>query len=79
MLLLSSVDPEKFYKVEDVSKILGWSQDTVRRWIHDDLMEAFVKPVTSKRRRLVWLGVRVLGLRNHQIRESALKCDEVIR
>jgi hypothetical protein len=66
MLLLDSVEPEKWYKVAGsdsmtVSKILGWSPDTIRRWIRDGLLQAFIKPTRGKRGKRAWLGVRVQG------------------
>jgi hypothetical protein len=60
-MLLSNVEPETWYRVNDVAKILGWSEDVVRRWVDKGLMQAFVKPVTSTKRKRVWMGLRIQG------------------
>lgn len=60
-MLLNNVDPETWYKVSEVSKIVGWSEDTVRDWIHAKRLIAFIKPITSNRRKRLWMGMRVQG------------------
>lgn len=61
MLILDSVEPERWYSVRDVVKILGWKQDTIRRWIRDGLLQAFIKPGRSGRRPRVYRSVRIQG------------------
>lgn len=61
MLLLNSVEQEKWYSVVEVSRIVGWSEDVVRRWIQRGLMQVFIQPGTSNRRKRVYRSVRVQG------------------
>jgi DNA-binding transcriptional MerR regulator len=60
MLILDSIEPEKWYKVREVSRILGWSEDVVRRWINRGLIQAFILPQRSSRPR-VFRAVRIQG------------------
>jgi hypothetical protein len=60
-MLLKNVDPEKWYTVTEVSRILGWGVDAVRDWIYGGHLQAFVKPGTSDRRKRIYRGVRVKG------------------
>jgi DNA-binding transcriptional MerR regulator len=61
MLLLDSVETDKWYKVHEVSEILGWSIDAVRRWIYRGLIKAFIQPTTSNRRKRIYRSTRVQG------------------
>ena len=61
MLLLNSVEPEKWYKVSQVAKIIGWGEDAIYDWVHAGLLQAFLKPITSPRRRRTWTGMTIQG------------------
>lgn len=61
MLVLDSVNPEKWYSVKEVAAILGFSEDTVIRQTNRGLLRAFVLPGSSSRRRRVYQCRRVLG------------------
>jgi hypothetical protein len=61
MLLLDSIEQERWYSVIEVAQIGGWSEDVVRRWIRRGLIEAFIQPGTRKRRRRVYCSVRIQG------------------
>ena len=61
MLRLDTVELEKWYSVVEVSKIVGWSEDVVRRWIHRGLIEAFVQPGVRNRRKRMYRSVRIQG------------------
>jgi DNA-binding transcriptional MerR regulator len=61
MLILNSVQPEKWYSVNEVSDILGWSVDVVRRWIIRGLLKAFIQPAIGNRRKRVYRSARVQG------------------
>ena len=50
MLLLDSVQPEKWYKVSEAAEILGWAHDTIEKWIDDEVLQAFVIDLRSSRR-----------------------------
>ena len=50
MLLLDSVQPEKWYRVREVAEILGWAHDTIEKWIDDEVLQAFVIDLRSSRR-----------------------------
>ncbi len=61
MLLLDSVQPEKWYKVREVAEILGWAHDTIEKWIDDEVLQAFVIDLRSSRRPRIYRGKRVQG------------------
>jgi hypothetical protein len=61
MLLLVSVEPERWYTVKEVEAILGWDVDTIRRWIHRKLMAAFVLPSLENRRKRKYQCLRIQG------------------
>lgn len=61
MLVLDSIEQEKWYSVVEVSQIVGWSEDVVRRWIERGFIEAFVQPGTGTRRKRVYRSVRIQG------------------
>ncbi len=82
MLILDSVEPERWYSVRDVVKILGWKQDTIRRWIRDGLLQAFIKPSRSGRRPLVYRSVRIQGsqiIRFVKAHLTVLQLDKSLR
>jgi hypothetical protein len=58
MLVLDSIEQEKWYSVVEVSQMVGWSEDVVRRWIERGFIEAFVQPGTRNRRKRVYRSVR---------------------
>ena len=61
MLLLDSVVPEKFYPIEDVATIVGWSRRTIERWIERGLLQACIVEWQSDVRKRIYRGVRVQG------------------
>jgi hypothetical protein len=61
MLLLNSVEPEKWYSVRDTAKILGWSEDTIYRRIEKGLIQAQIGESDSSRRRRKNTSFRVQG------------------
>jgi len=61
MLLLDSIEQERWYSVVEVAQIVGWSEDVVRRWIQRGLIEAFVQPGTRNRRKRTYRSVRIQG------------------
>ena len=61
MLLLNSVEPEKWYSVAETAKILGWSEDFIYDRIYDGSLQAQVKPGTSGRRKREYNSFRVQG------------------
>ena len=62
MLLLSGIDPGKWYSVKEASAILGFSEDTVIRQVNRDLITALVLPAAEGRRgRRVHLHRRIQG------------------
>ena len=61
MLVLDSIEREKWYSVVEVAQIVGWSEDVVRRWIQRGLIEAFIQSGTGNRRKRVYRSVRVQG------------------
>jgi excisionase family DNA binding protein len=61
MLLLNSVEPEKWYTVSETARILGWSEDTIYRRIEDGVLQAQVKEGDSRRRKRKYVSVRVQG------------------
>ena len=61
MLVLESIEQEKWYTVVEVSQMVGWSEDVVRRWIERGFIEAFVQPGVRNRRKRVYRSVRIQG------------------
>lgn len=61
MLVLDSLQPEKWYSVKEVSGVLGFSEDTVIRQINRGFLKAFVLPGKSDKRRRVYKCRRVRG------------------
>ena len=60
-MLIDNVDPLKWYRVREVSEILGWSVDTVRRWIYMGKLQAFIRPGQANRRKRVFRSARIKG------------------
>jgi hypothetical protein len=50
---------EKYYAVCEVSGILGWSVDTIRRLVDRGYMKAIVLPVKSGRRKRLYRSMRI--------------------
>ena len=61
MLILDSIEKEKWYRVREVAKILGWSHDAIERWIDAGALQAFVASWQSDRRSRLYRGKRVQG------------------
>jgi len=61
MLVLDSIQPEKWYSVKEVAAILGFSEDTVIRQINRGFLKAFVLPHKSPLRRRGYLSRRIQG------------------
>jgi hypothetical protein len=60
-MLLNSVDPEKWYSVKESVRFFGWGVDTIRDWIYEGLLQAFIKPGCSGRRIRIYRGARIQG------------------
>lgn len=60
-MLLSNVEPNKWYSICEVSRIVGWSVDTIRRWIKEGHLKAFIRPGRGNRRVRVYKASRILG------------------
>jgi hypothetical protein len=61
MLVLDSVQPEKWYSVKEVAAILGFSEDTVVRQVNRGFLKAFVLPGKRSNRRRQYLCRRIQG------------------
>lgn len=61
MLILDSVQPEKWYSVKEASGILGFSDDTVIRQVNRGLIVAFVLPNGRRRGRRPYVSRRIQG------------------
>lgn len=61
MLVLDSIQPEKWYSVKEVAAILGFSEDTVIRQINRGFLKAFALPGRSDKRHRIYRSRRVLG------------------
>ena len=61
MLVMDSIQPEKWYSVKEVAAILGFGEDTVIRQINRGFLKAFVLPAKSDKRKRVFRSRRVLG------------------
>ena len=55
MLVLDSINPEKFYSVKETAAILGRSDDTVIRLNNRGFLKALVLPGRSDKRRRIYL------------------------
>lgn len=61
MLILDSVQPEKWYSVKEAAAILGYSDDTISRQVERGLLRAFVLPTNHGRNRHAHKFVRIQG------------------
>jgi hypothetical protein len=61
MLILDSNEKEKWYRVREVAKILGWSHDAIEDWIDQGALQALVKDLRSDKRNRIYRGKRVQG------------------
>lgn len=61
MLLVDSIEPEKWYSVRDTARVLGWSYDVVGDWIERGHLQAFVMSWQGDRRKRKYRGKRVQG------------------
>lgn len=50
---------EKWYSVKEVSGMLGWSVDTIRRLVDRGFLNALVLPRASGRRRRIYRSMRI--------------------
>ena len=53
------MDSEKWLSVKEVSGLLGWSVDTIRRLVDRGSMKAIVLPCRSNRRKRVYRSMRI--------------------
>jgi hypothetical protein len=61
VLVLDSIQLEKWYSVKEVADILGFSEDTVIRQINRGFLKAFVLPGRSDKRHRIYRSRRVQG------------------
>jgi Helix-turn-helix domain len=61
MLVLDSIQPEKWYSVKEVAGILGFSEDTVIRRTNRGFLKALVLPGQSSVRRRIYQSRRIQG------------------
>ena len=61
MLVLDSIQSEKWYSVKEVAAVLGFSEYTVIRQINRKFLKAFVLPGKSDKRVRVYQSRRVQG------------------
>jgi hypothetical protein len=61
MLVLDSIQAEKWYSVKEVAAVLGFSEDTVIRQVNRRLLKAFVLPGRSDKRVRTYQSRRVQG------------------
>jgi excisionase family DNA binding protein len=50
---------EKYYSVKEVSGMLGWSVDVIRRLVDRGFMEALILPQASGRRTRIYRSMRI--------------------
>jgi len=55
------VDETRWYSVKEVSNILGWGVDSIRRWIRRGHLQAFRGPSEKKRGKRQFWCERVQG------------------
>jgi DNA-binding transcriptional MerR regulator len=60
-MLVDFVVPEKWYSIDETSKILGFSRDTIIRLIKGGFLVALVLPVKSRNRRRIYSSRRIQG------------------
>jgi Helix-turn-helix domain len=74
MLVLDSIDPEKWYSVKEAAAILGFADDTISRQVARGLLKAFVLPKEHTRNGRGHTFVRIQGyeliryIKNHMNR-----------
>jgi Helix-turn-helix domain len=56
---LNSFNPEKMYSVKEVSLILGWAPDTIRRFVDRGIIKPLVIPQVPGRRRRRYRSMRI--------------------
>ncbi len=56
---MDSFENEKVYSVKEVSALLGWSPDTIRRLIYRKHLRATILPKLSKGRKRKYCPARV--------------------
>jgi len=61
MLVLDSIQAEKWYSVKEVAAVLGFSEDTVIRQVNRRHLKAFVLPGRSDKRVRTYQSRRVQG------------------
>jgi hypothetical protein len=61
LLVLDSIQPEKWYSVKEVAGFLGFSEDTIIRLVNRGLLKAFVLSMASSKRKRVFRSRRILG------------------
>lgn len=55
------VEPSKWYSVDEVAEVLGFSRDAIIRLVRKGYLEAFTLPVGSRVRKRVYTSRRVQG------------------
>jgi hypothetical protein len=61
MLVLDSIERERWRTVVEVAQIVVWSGDVEKGWIQRGRIEPFIQPRTRNRRRRVYRSVRIQG------------------
>ena len=61
MLVLDSIQQEKWYSVKEVAAFLGFSEDTVIRQVNRNFLKAFVLPGKSGKRFRTYRSRRIQG------------------
>lgn len=61
MLVLDSIQPEKWYSVKEVAAILSVSEDAVIRQVNRGFLKAFVLPGRSDKRHRIYRTRRIQG------------------
>lgn len=50
---------EKMFSVKEVSALLGWSVDTIRRLVYRGHLRAIMLPVEGRRRKRIYRSARI--------------------
>jgi hypothetical protein len=61
VLVLDSIQPEKWYSVKETGAFVNFSEDTVIRQINRGFLKAFVLPGRSDKRHRIYRSRRVQG------------------
>jgi len=61
VLVLDSIQPEKWYSVKEVGAFLSVSEDTVIRQVKRGFLKAFVLPGRSDKRHRIYQTRRIQG------------------